>query len=87
LQQIGQTDPSPYKRDINWSDDSVTAVCSPCSTVIVSGAGLAAFAIQGNAMPKVTVPLERALESASMRLGDVGTRGKRAWSSLLWRAS
>ncbi|MEO0918933.1 MAG: CehA/McbA family metallohydrolase [Pseudomonadota bacterium] len=76
----------PSIHDINWSDDSVTVVCSPCSAVIVQGAGSAASAVHGNAMSEVTVPLGRVSESAWMRLTVVDGRGKRAWSNPLWRA-
>ena len=75
----------PEIHEVTWSEDTVTVRCSAAASVIVQGKASSSAARHGDSMTKVSVSLDRLVNSDWMRLTVVDRAGKRAWTNPVWR--
>ncbi|MEO1796804.1 MAG: CehA/McbA family metallohydrolase [Pseudomonadota bacterium] len=75
----------PMLHDVSWSEKEVVVECSAASSIIVQGKGCAAYAVHGESLTRVAVPLVRFHDSPWMRMTVVDRAGKRAWTNPVWR--
>lgn len=71
----------PEIRGVEIRGDAVAVSCSPASVVLLSGHGCATAAVEGAAMTRAAVPLEKLGRSPWMRVTVIDAAGRRAWTN------
>jgi len=79
----GSTGPELY--DIEITSDKVEIKCSPVLSITLKGAGVATEAVFGEGVTEAQLPLERLAASPWLRVTVIDAKGKKAWSSPIWR--